>query len=85
MGAQNQLVEITDTKIEGDSTNRGPMIDQTYCKFKTVRLANSHFVSSSKGIHWKQLQPSWLGKEIKVLDRKKDSCLRTLAKNENSS
>ena len=64
-------MEITDTKIEGDSTNRGPMIDQTYCKFKTVRLVNSHFVSSSKAIL--ETIATWLGKEIKVLDSKKVS------------
>ena len=68
----NQLVEFTDTKIEGDSTNRSPMVDQTYCKFKTVRLVNCCFVSSSKATP--ETIANWLGREIKVLGSKTDSC-----------
>ena len=68
----SQLVEFTNTKIEGDSTDRSPMIDQTYHKFKTVRLVNCRFVSSSKATP--EAIANWLGREIKVLNSKTDSC-----------
>ena len=71
----NQLVQFTDTKIEGDSTNRSPTIDPTYSKFKTVRLENCCFVSSYRATA--QTIGRWLGnsKEVDVLENEEDSCL----------
>ncbi len=69
----NQMVQFTDTKIEGDSSDRSPTIDQTYLKYKTVRLENCRFVSSSKATA--KTITTWLGREIDVLENKQDSCL----------
>ena len=69
----DQLVQFTDMKIEGDSSDRSPTIDPTYLMFKTVRLENCQFVSSSKATP--KTIASWLGREINVLDNKPDSYL----------
>ena len=68
-----QLVQFTDTKIEGDSSDHSPAINTTYLKFKTVRLENCHFVSSSKATPG--IIANWLGREIDILENKSDSCL----------
>ena len=68
-----QLVQFTDTKIEGDSSDCSPAINTTYLKFKTVRLENCRFVSSSKATP--DAIANWLGAEIDILDNKPDSCL----------
>ena len=68
-----QLVQFTDTKIEGDSSDCSPAINTTYLKFKTVRLENCRFVSSSKATPG--VIANWLGAEIDILDNKPDSCL----------
>ena len=65
-----QIVQFTDTKIEGDSSDQSPAINTTYLKFKTIRLENCHFVTKAMP----ETIASWLGREIDVLENKPDSC-----------
>ena len=67
-----QLVQFTDTTIEGDSADHSPDICMTYLKFKKVRLENCRFVTTLNTTP--DAVANWLGREVDVLENEPDSC-----------
>ena len=69
-----QLVQFTDTTIEGDGSDHSPDISTTYLKFKKVRLENCRFVTTLNITCTPDAVANWLGREVDVLENEADSC-----------